>query len=72
MARQDKFWAGVYSATLLFWLRDDSAGGVATAAFLDRRLTGVGRIGKLRGKLESRLGAWRERLNQVRAPNLNA
>ena len=49
--------AGVYSATLLFWLRDDSADGTATAAFLDRRLQGVGRIGKLRGKVEARLGA---------------
>lgn len=53
--------AGVYSATLLFWLRDDSADGAATAAFLDRRLTGVGRIGKLRGKVEGRLAGLRER-----------
>ena len=49
--------AGVYSATLLYWLRDDSADGAATAAFLDRRLAGVGRIGKLRGRIEARLGA---------------
>ena len=39
--------AAVYSATLLFWLRDDS-GGAATEAFLDRRLAGVARIGRLR------------------------
>jgi ubiquinone biosynthesis protein COQ9 len=54
--------AGVYSATLLFWLRDDSEDGAATAAFLDRRLAGVGRIGKLRGRLEGRLAGLRERL----------
>jgi len=54
--------AGVYSATLLFWLRDDSEDGVATAAFLDRRLAGVGRIGKLRGRLEARLEAVRGRM----------
>jgi len=54
--------AGVYTATLLYWLRDDSEGMAATAAFLDRRLAGVGRIGKLRGQVESRLGALRERL----------
>ncbi len=38
--------AGVYGATLLYWLRDDSEDDEATLAFLDRRLAGVGRIGK--------------------------
>jgi ubiquinone biosynthesis protein COQ9 len=52
----------VYSATLLFWLRDDSEDGAATAAFLDRRLAGVARIGKLRGRFEGRLAGLRERL----------
>jgi len=54
--------AGVYSATLLFWLRDNSEDGAATAAFLDRRLAEVGRIGKLRGKIEARLAGLRERM----------
>jgi ubiquinone biosynthesis protein COQ9 len=45
--------AGVYSSTLLFWLTDDSEEDEATLAFLDRRLADVGRIGKLRGRLES-------------------
>ena len=54
--------AGVYTATLLYWLRDDGDDMAATAAFLDRRLAGVGRIGKLRGQVESRLGALRERM----------
>ncbi len=48
--------AGVYTATLLLWLRDDSEDDVATAAFLDRRLAGVARMGKLRGRIEARLG----------------
>ena len=45
--------AGVYAATLLYWLRDDSEDDAATLAFLDRRLAGVGRIGKLRRKGEA-------------------
>ena len=36
--------AGVYSATLLAWLDDDSEGWSETAAFLDRRLAGVMRF----------------------------
>ena len=68
--------AGVYVPTLLFWLRDDSADGVETAAFLDRRLQGVGRIGKLRGRVEARLqaglGALRHRLDQARTPDQSA
>jgi ubiquinone biosynthesis protein COQ9 len=54
--------AGVYTATLLFWLRDDSDDLAATSAFLDRRLAGVGRIGKLRGQAEARLAGLRERM----------
>ena len=41
--------AGVYSATLLFWLRNPDS--VAVAGFLDRRLADVGQIGKLRQRL---------------------
>ena len=40
--------AGVYGSTLLYWLRDDSEGDFATLAFLDRRLAGVARLGRLR------------------------
>ncbi len=43
--------AAVYAATVLFWLRDTSEDDAATLAFLDRRLAGVGRIGKLRARL---------------------
>jgi ubiquinone biosynthesis protein COQ9 len=42
----------VYSSTVLFWLRDMSEDDVATLAFLDRRLAGVGRIGRLRRRAE--------------------
>ena len=49
--------AGVYSATLLFWLREDSEDDAATLAFLDRRLAEVGRVGRLRGRAD----AWLQR-----------
>lgn len=40
--------AAIYSATLLFWLRDTSPDDAATLAFLDRRLADLARVGKLR------------------------
>ena len=40
--------AGVYGSTLLYWLLDDSDGDGDTLGFLDRRLAGVGRLGRLR------------------------
>jgi ubiquinone biosynthesis protein COQ9 len=42
----------VYSATVLFWLRDGSDGDAATLAFLDRRLAGVRRITGLRKRVD--------------------
>lgn len=45
--------AGVYTATVLFWLRDTSDDAVETIEFLDRRLADIGRIGKIRKRLES-------------------
>lgn len=41
----------VLSATLLYWLSDSSMESEKTMAFLDRRLAGVGRFGKLKAKL---------------------
>ena len=41
---------GVYSSTLLYWL-SPGATQEGTEAFLDRRLAGVARIGKLRARL---------------------
>ncbi len=46
--------ATVYSSTLLYWL-DGSRTHSDTLAFLDRRLAGVARIGKLRGRLRASL-----------------
>jgi ubiquinone biosynthesis protein COQ9 len=43
---------GVWAATLLFWLRDTSEDDAATLAFLDRRLADVGRITRLRHRIE--------------------
>lgn len=40
--------AGVYAATLAYWLRDDRAETEDALAFLDRRLEGLARIGRLR------------------------
>ena len=39
--------AGVYSATLLAWLADNSGSMTATEAFLDRRLRDIGQIPKM-------------------------
>ena len=45
----------VYSAAVLFWLRDTSEDDADTMAFLDRRLAGVARIGRLKPPFLSRL-----------------
>ncbi len=45
----------VYAATLLCWLDDKSESSTVTWEFLDRRLAGVGQIGKLRAKATERL-----------------
>ena len=53
--------AGVYSATLLFWLRDYGEDDSATLAFLDRRLAAAGRIGKARSRVERLLSRFQPR-----------
>lgn len=45
--------AGVYAATLLYFLQDETD-GLDTLGFLDRRLANVGRITKLRRSLSKR------------------
>jgi ubiquinone biosynthesis protein COQ9 len=45
----------MYSASVLFWLRDTSEDDAATLAFIDRRLAGIGRIGRLRGRVRDLL-----------------
>ena len=41
----------VYGLTLLFWLQDGSPDDEATMAFLDRRLAGLGRLGRARRRI---------------------
>jgi ubiquinone biosynthesis protein COQ9 len=36
--------AGIYGATLAFWMQDEESGHPATIAFLDRRLAGLARF----------------------------
>ena len=48
--------AGVYSATLFYWLNDDSGELTTTAAFLDRRLQGVRAFGKWKAECQQWLG----------------
>jgi ubiquinone biosynthesis protein COQ9 len=43
--------AGVYSATVLYWLGDQSEGHAATWAFLDRRIENVMQIEKLKAQV---------------------
>ena len=45
----------IYSATILYWLRDMSEDDADTLAFLDRRLAGLGRVGRLRKRAEGLL-----------------
>lgn len=45
--------AGVYAATLLYWLDDASADSAATWRFLDDRIAGVMGIQRLRGRIET-------------------
>ncbi len=46
---------GIYAATLLFWLRDESD-GADTEAFLDRRMSELGRFGRASGALRRGVG----------------
>ncbi|KAA2312936.1 COQ9 family protein [Pseudooceanicola sediminis] len=49
--------SGVYSATVLYWLGDDSLGQQATWDFLDRRIAGVMQFEKAKARMsDSRLG----------------
>lgn len=61
--------AGVYAATLLYWLDDRSEGHAETWAFLDRRLAGVmalpGRLNRLRGLFPDP-ARWRDALRARR------
>jgi ubiquinone biosynthesis protein COQ9 len=45
--------AAIFSATVLYWLRDTSEDDAATLEFLDRRLAGLGRVGRVRRKVDA-------------------
>jgi ubiquinone biosynthesis protein COQ9 len=47
---------GVYAATLLYWLGDESAGRADTWGFLDRRIAGIMSFEKNKARLTSRTG----------------
>jgi ubiquinone biosynthesis protein COQ9 len=47
--------AGVYTATLMYWLEDRSEDFADTSAFIDRRLADVARLGEARARLETAL-----------------
>jgi ubiquinone biosynthesis protein COQ9 len=49
----------IYSATLLFWLRDSTEDDAATLAFVDRRFAALGRFGRLRKRAGSLIGRLR-------------
>ena len=44
--------AAIYSATVLYWVRDSSEDDAATLAFLDRRMTWLGRLFRLRARFD--------------------
>ena len=48
---------GVYSATLAYWLQDDSEGREKTWDFLNRRIDDVLQLGKMRARVEPLLKA---------------
>lgn len=66
--------SGVYSATVLFWLGDDSPGAQATWNFLDRRIDGVMQFERVKGAVEKNplaralLAGPRALLSCVKAP----
>jgi ubiquinone biosynthesis protein COQ9 len=67
--------ASVYSATLLYWLGDESPSFTNTWAFLDRRIDGVMQFEKTKAMVEAnpvaRLALWgpMQVLKRIRAPH---
>ncbi|HVH81347.1 MAG TPA: COQ9 family protein [Stellaceae bacterium] len=47
--------AGVYAASVLYWLEDRSKDSADTYGFIDRRLAGVAQFGEARARLETAL-----------------
>ena len=70
--------SAVYTATVLFWLGDDSAGHQATWAFLDRRIDDVMQIEKMKAGVRGNAVLGRllagpfKMMERVRAPGADA
>jgi ubiquinone biosynthesis protein COQ9 len=47
--------SGVYASVVLYWLGDDSTGGQATDAFIDRRIEDVMQVEKVKARLRDNL-----------------
>jgi ubiquinone biosynthesis protein COQ9 len=68
--------SGVYAATVLFWLGDDSIGHQATWEFLDRRIEDVMRIEKAKASLRDNpvskalLAGPMKLMERIKAPSL--
>ena len=60
--------AGVYSATVLYWLNDKSEGHADTWSFLDRRLQEVMRIGGTIGRAAKAMGEFRSPFGRPGGP----
>jgi ubiquinone biosynthesis protein COQ9 len=59
--------AGVYSATVLYWLEDRSDGFANTWSFLDRRIADVMRVPQALGSIGKRLAAFPSPFSILRA-----
>src|SRR5215471_21669660 len=59
--------AGVYSATLMYWLEDRSDDFADTRSFIDRRLADVARLGEARERLDAAFGRLRNPFRLFRA-----
>lgn len=59
--------AGIYAATLLYWLEDRSPGAVDTRGFLDRCLGDVARLGQARRRLQTAVDRLPNPLRLLRA-----
>jgi ubiquinone biosynthesis protein COQ9 len=59
--------AGVYSATVLYWLDDRSEGSENTWSFLDRRIADVMRVPQTLGSIGKRLSAFPSPFSILRA-----
>ncbi len=59
--------AGVYSATILYWLNDESDNYAGTKKFLDKRIEDVMKIQKCKGKVFDNLGKIKQNLFAMKA-----